>query len=173
MQKGETLYRISQAYGVSLEEITRTNRIEDPSQVPVGERIAIPGRTISGLTWPVKGTLSSRFGKKRGWRRFHSGIDILARKGTPIRAAADGLVVVSGKSLDGYSNYGKIVVVQHGDGMKTLYAHNNTNRVGPGECVKAGEVIGEVGSTGNATGAHLHFEIRRNNKPLDPLKYLP
>lgn len=172
MEKGETLYRISQTYGVSLEEIARINSIEDPSEVSVGQRITIPGRYASGLIWPAKGTISSRFGR-RGWRRFHSGIDILARKGTPIRAAADGLVIVSGKSLDGYSSYGKTVVVQHGDGMRTLYAHNHKNSVRPGECVKTGDIIGEVGSTGNATGAHLHFEIRSNERPVDPLKYLP
>jgi murein DD-endopeptidase MepM/ murein hydrolase activator NlpD len=57
--------------------------------------------------------------------------------------------------------------------MRTIYAHNHKNRASPGECVKAGDIIGEIGSTGNASGSHLHFEIRRNNKPVDPLKYLP
>jgi len=172
VQKGETLYRISQIYGVGLEEISRINGILDPTQISVGQRIAIPGRNISRLIWPVNGKISSRFGK-RGWRGFHSGIDIPARKGTPIRAASDGLVIVSGKSLDGYSKYGRVIVVQHGDGIKTLYAHNHKNLIKPWECVKAGEVIGEVGSTGNATGSHLHFEIRRNERPVNPLKYLP
>lgn len=172
VQKGETLYRISQSYGVSLEEVSRINGIVDPTQISVGQRIAIPGRNTSGLIWPVNGKISSGFGR-RGWRGFHSGIDIPARKGTPIRAVADGLVIVSGKSLDGYSKYGRVVVVQHGDGMKTLYAHNHKNHVTPGDCVRAKEIIGEVGSTGNASGSHLHFEIRKNEKLVNPLKYLP
>ncbi len=172
VQKGETLYRISKTYGVSLEEIVRVNGIDDPSRVSTGQKIIIPRRSVSSLIWPVRGGVSSRFGK-RGWRHFHSGIDIPAPKGTPIKAVAGGLVVVSGKSLDGYSRYGKIVIIEHGDGIRTVYAHNEKNLVKAGECVKAGEVIAEVGSSGNASGSHVHFEIRKGGKPVDPIKYLP
>jgi murein DD-endopeptidase MepM/ murein hydrolase activator NlpD len=171
VKKGETLYGISKAYGLSLEEIVEINGIKDPSQVSVGQMVIIPGRTASGLIWPVKGKVSSPFGR-RGLRGFHPGIDITAPKGTPIRAVADGLVVESGRKLDGYSGYGKIIVIQHGNGMKTLYAHNKKNLVKPGRCVKAGDIIGEVGTSGNATGSHLHFEIRKNGRPVNPLKYL-
>lgn len=80
---------------------------------------------------------------------------------------------MSGRSLDGYSRYGKIVIIEHGGGVKTIYAHNKKNLVRAGECVKAGEIIAEVGSSGDATGPHLHFEIRKNGKPVDPLRYLP
>jgi len=172
VQKGETLYRISKTYGVSLEEIIKINGIEDPSRVSIGQRIIIPGRRVSSLIWPVKGWVSSGFGR-RGWRRFHSGIDIPAPKGTPIKAVAEGLVVVSGKSLDGYSRYGKIVIIEHGGGIRTVYAHNKKNLVKAGECVKAGEVIAEVGSSGNASGSHVHFEIRKKGEPVNPMKYLP
>ncbi len=172
VRQGETLYAISKAYGVSLEEIERTNGIENPTQISSGQRITIPGHASSGLFWPLEGKISSPFGR-RGLLSFHPGIDIPAPKGTPIRAAADGLVVASARSLDGYSGYGKVVIMEHGDGVKTIYAHNKKNLVRVGECIKTGEIIAEVGSSGNATGSHLHFEIRKNGKPVNPLKYLP
>ena len=173
VQRGETLYRLSKNYGVSLEEIAEANSISDITQISAGQMIIIPGQKASGLiTWPVYGKVSSGFGR-RGFRRFHSGIDISAPTGTPIRAVADGLVVLSGKSLDGYSRYGKIVIVEHGDGIRTVYAHNQKNHVKTGRCVRAGEVIAEVGSSGNASGPHVHFEIRKEGRPVNPLKYLP
>ncbi len=104
---------------------------------------------------------------------FHPGIDIPASKGTQVRAVADGLVILSAKNQDGYSGYGRIVIIDHGWGIKTLYAHNKKNLVNTGDCIRAGEVIGEVGSSGNATGSHLHFEIRKDGQPVNPLKYLP
>lgn len=172
VERGETLYAISKTYGVSPEEIERINRIENPSQISPGQRIIIPGSAASGLLWPIVGRISSPFGR-RSLLGFHSGIDIPAPKGTPIRAAANGLVVVSAGSLDGYSRYGKIVIIEHGGGVKTIYAHNKKNLVRAGECVKTGEIIAEVGSSGDATGSHLHFEIRKNGKPVNPLRYLP
>ncbi len=140
-------------------------------QISVGQIIIIPGHAGSDLIWPLEGKISSQFGRRGSG--FHPGIDILAFKGAQIRAVADGLVVISAGNLDGYSGYGKIVVIEHGDGIKTVYAHNKKNLVRPGECVRAGEIIAEVGSSGNATGPHLHFEIRKEGKPADPLKYLP
>lgn len=172
VERGETLYTISKAYGVSLEEIEKTNAIENSSQISPGQRIIIPGHKASVLLWPLEGKISSPFGR-RGLLGYHPGIDIPAHKGTPIRAAADGLVIVSAGNLDGYSGYGKIVIVEHGDGVKTIYAHNRKNLVIAGECVKTGEIIAEVGSSGDASGSHLHFEIRKNGKPVNPLKYLP
>ena len=172
VKEEETLYSISKTYGVSLEEITEANGIDDPSQVSVGLRLIIPGHKISGLIWPVQGKITSQFGK-RGWMSFHSGIDIAAPKGTPVMAVADGLVIISAHSLDGYSGYGKVIIIEHGDGIKTLYAHNKNNLVEIGECIREGEIIAEVGSSGNASGSHLHFEIRKDRKPVNPLKYLP
>ena len=172
VKEGETLYSISMTYGVSLEDITEVNGIDDPSQVSVGLRLIIPGHKISDLIWPVQGKITSQFGR-RGWMGFHSGIDIAATKGTPVRAVADGLVIVSAHSLDGYSGYGKVIIIEHGDGIKTLYAHNKNNLVEIGECIREGEIIAEVGSSGNASGSHLHFEIRKDRKPVNPLKYLP
>lgn len=172
VEKGETLYRISRIYGVSLEGIARANDIKDPSQIKVGQRIIIPYYSaLPEIIWPLRGKVSSLFGPR--WGRLHTGVDIAAPEGTPIKAAADGLVVSSGNNLDGYSKYGKIVVLQHGDGIQTFYAHNRKNSVKAGECVKLGEEIAEVGASGNATGYHVHFEIRKNGRPIDPLEYLP
>lgn len=172
VEKGETLYRISRAYGVSLGVIARANDIKDPSQINVGQRIIIPYYSaLPDIIWPLRGIISSLFGPR--WGRFHTGVDIAAPDGTPIRAVADGLVVSSGNKLDGYSKYGKIVVLQHGNGIQTFYAHNRRNSVKAGECVKLGEEIAEVGASGNATGYHLHFEIREDGRPIDPLEYLP
>jgi LysM repeat protein len=172
LREGETLYRLSIAYGVRLEEIYKANGIWDPTNIPVGTRILIPGvvSNRSGFLWPVRGSLSSGFGR-RG-RGFHYGIDLTAPKGTPIRASADGLVVASRNSLDGYRGYGKIVIVEHAGGIRTLYAHNSKNLVSEGECVRAGQLIGEVGNSGNADGSHLHFEVRSHNTPINPLIYL-
>lgn len=172
LREGETLYRLSVTYGVRLEDIYRVNGIDDPTNIPIGTKIVIPGLSSNRpeFLWPVRGSISSGFGN-RG-RGFHYGIDITAPKGTPIRASADGLVVASRNSLDGYRGYGKIVVVEHGGGISTIYAHNSKNLVAEGECVRAGQLIGEVGNSGNADGSHLHFEVRSNNKPIDPLVYL-
>ena len=120
------------------------------------------------LIWPVSGKLSSRFGWRNG--RGHDGIDIPAKSGTPIVAAAAGRVIHSGRGL---GDYGRVVILKHEGYYSTVYAHNRRNRVGKGDFVEKGEVIGEVGSSGNASGSHVHFEVRLNRKPLDPLLFLP
>jgi len=172
LEEGETLYRVSVMYGITVKELIEANNIEDYTNIPVGTMLKIPGAVVSsGLIWPLPGRISSGFGK-RG-RRFHWGIDIPAPGGTPIRAAADGLVLISNDGMKGFSGYGRIVVIEHGGGMSTLYAHNSKNDVKPGTCVRSGEIIAEVGETGNATGNHLHFEIRKDGKPVNPLEYLP
>lgn len=118
--------------------------------------------------WPVKGQVASSFGEKRG-ERVHKGIDISAPVGTSIFAAESGQVIFSGK----ISGYGKVIVIEHPSGFVTVYAHNSKNIVDAGSWVKRGDMIGEVGDTGRASAPHLHFEIRVNNSPVDPLKYLP
>ena len=172
LEEGETLYRVSVMYGTTVEELIEANNIEDYTDIPTGTMLKIPGAVVStGLIWPLPGKISSGFGK-RG-RRFHWGIDIPAPEGTPIRAAADGYVLISSDGMRGFSGYGRIVVIEHGGGISTLYAHNSGNDVKPGTCVRSGETIAEVGATGNATGSHLHFEVRNDGKPVNPLNYLP
>lgn len=122
--------------------------------------------SAGGLIWPVLGRISSTFGPR--WGRMHEGLDIAAPTGTPIRAAASGTVIHSGW-LGGYGN---LVVIDHGGGLATAYAHQSAVAAGNGAVVGQGQVIGYVGSTGNSTGPHLHFEVRLNGVAQDPLGYL-
>ena len=120
----------------------------------------------SGLIWPVNGPVTSPFGYR--WGRLHAGIDIGVPYGTPIHAAASGTVVLAGW-VGGYGNY---TCIDHGGGMATCYAHQSSFAVSTGEHVTQGQVIGYVGSTGHSFGPHLHFEVRINGNPVDPLGYL-
>jgi murein DD-endopeptidase MepM/ murein hydrolase activator NlpD len=122
--------------------------------------------SAQGLIWPVLGPVTSPFGSR--WGRMHEGIDIGVPSGTPIRAAAAGTVIHAGW-LGGYGN---LVVLDHGNGLSTAYAHQSSVASGYGQSVAQGQVIGYVGSTGHSTGPHLHFEVRVNGVPVDPLGYL-
>ncbi|MBI2339816.1 MAG: M23 family metallopeptidase [Deltaproteobacteria bacterium] len=118
--------------------------------------------------WPVEGgVLTSRFGIRKG--RSHDGIDISARRGTPVKASADGKVVYSGR----LAGYGNLIVLKHDGNLFTAYAHAEKNRVKKGDKVRQGEVIATVGRTGHATGPHCHFEIRQKTEARNPLYFLP
>ena len=125
-----------------------------------------PPTASGGLIWPVSGPITSPFGMR--WGSLHPGIDIGVPMGTPIRAAAAGHVVLA--SYDG--GYGNLVVIDHGNSLATAYAHQSAMAVTVGQFVEQGQVIGYVGSTGFSTGPHLHFEVRVNGTPVDPLGYL-
>jgi murein DD-endopeptidase MepM/ murein hydrolase activator NlpD len=122
--------------------------------------------------WPVEGRVGSSFGQREdpfnGEGAFHSGIDIEAPNGTPVRATADG--EVSGASMG--AGYGREVVLNHGHDVMTVYGHLSAIAVLPGQHVTLGQVIGYVGQTGRATGPHLHYEVRVHNVPVNPHKYL-
>lgn len=105
------------------------------------------------------------------YHRLHSGIDMTARQGTPVYATGDGVVRVAGRNAEGYSGYGVVVLVDHGFGYQTLYAHLNSATVRAGHKVKRGEQIGTVGSTGMSSGSHLHYEVILNGKKVDPVYY--
>jgi murein DD-endopeptidase MepM/ murein hydrolase activator NlpD len=130
-------------------------------------RTITPHRSGRAFVWPVHGSVTSRFGK-RGLIGRHHGIDIGARPGAPIRAAAAGTVVFSGWQL----GYGRVIEIAHRDGFATVYAHNQKNVVKVGDRVAAGTMIGTVGRTGRATSDHLHFEIRRRSVAQNPLALL-
>jgi murein DD-endopeptidase MepM/ murein hydrolase activator NlpD len=133
----------------------------------VGNAPAGPIRRGSGrFIWPVNGAVSSPFGQR--WGRLHAGVDIPAPTGTPIRAAASGRVILMGPT-GGYGNY---TCVGHGGGISTCYAHQSRFGTSNGASVSQGQVIGYVGNTGHSFGAHLHFEVRINGSPVDPLGYL-
>jgi murein DD-endopeptidase MepM/ murein hydrolase activator NlpD len=124
---------------------------------------------LKGYIWPAKGVLTSGYGWR--WGRMHRGIDIAAPIGTPVIAAAPGVVVRSGWNKGGY---GKLVEIKHGDGSFTRYAHNSRLRVQPGEAVEQGQLIAEMGSTGFSTGPHSHFEIHPGGRSaVNPIALLP
>ena len=133
----------------------------------VGNAPAGPIRRGSGrFIWPVNGSVSSPFGQR--WGRLHAGVDIPAPSGTPIRAAASGRVILMGPT-GGYGNY---TCIGHGGGISTCYAHQSRFGTSNGASVSQGQVFGYVGNTGHSFGAHLHFEVRINGSPVDPLGYL-
>jgi murein DD-endopeptidase MepM/ murein hydrolase activator NlpD len=127
-------------------------------------------RTVTALRslWPVRGPITSEFGLRRGFARFHSGIDIGAEPATPCRTAAAGTVVFAGWR----NGYGQTIIVDHGDRIHTLYGHLSRVGVSPGQRVEQGAVLGLTGTTGHASGPHLHYEILVNGRPVDPGPYL-
>lgn len=125
------------------------------------------------LLWPNDGLIYSTFNASRGKSRRHGAIDIVAPKGTPIAAAADGVVTVAANGGKNWSGYGRVVVIDHGNGVHTLYAHCDTTIVKMGQRVKQGEYIATVGRTGRASTDHCHFEVRVDGKKMDPLACLP
>jgi murein DD-endopeptidase MepM/ murein hydrolase activator NlpD len=128
--------------------------------------------STGSFSYPVRAPITSPFGPRRhpifGVRSMHSGIDLAAPYGTPIKASEGGVVIYSGW----YGGYGKVVILDHAKGFSTLYAHLSSTKVSVGARVKQGEVVGFEGSTGYATGPHLHFEVREQGKPKNPVIYL-
>ena len=195
VQKGETLWRISRTYGVSLAELVEANDIPDDYTIVVGQKLFIPGATEvkktpppikreesigkpdAKLSWPLAGrgrkSVTSPFGYRRdpltGGQEFHKGIDIDAAREERVLAAAAGEVVFAGKM----SGYGTVVMIDHGKRLLTVYAHLSRAIVRLEEMVERGQTIGYVGTSGRSTGTHLHFEVRYKGVSVDPLEYLP
>ncbi len=196
VKRGETLYRIAGAYGVSQRDLLLVNGLRSARALEAGTELFVPGATrivvvppaVPGappepevedpprpertaqagkvLRWPLRGVLYSRFGPRQGAR--HDGIDIAAPEGTPVLAAADGTVLFTGQQ----SGYGTIVILRHPGDLLTLYAHASAVLVREGDRVRAGQPVARVGQTGRTTGPHLHFEVREGTRPRDPLQYL-
>lgn len=189
---GENLYRISKRYGSSVEAIMSANGIRDVTSVPVGARLVVPtggvgagprrpvdagtyaardprGKSAgpANFAWPLQGVLISEYGLRRG--AHHDGLDIKAPKGTVVRAAEAGRVIHADDSLSGYGN---LIIIKHAGRLSSVYAHNRVMLVRVGQFVEKGDSIAEVGQTGNASTPHLHFEIRSDGSPRDPLSYL-
>lgn len=186
-RQGESLSQIAGRFAVPLEDLEEINGVHRSDRLPVGTTLFVPrsqrargesvvstrrkptGVAPSRLLWPLQGgRISSRFGKRRGGRR-HEGLDISAPAGTPVLAAAAGKVIYANSKLRGY---GELVVIRHAGDLVTVYAHNRRLLVREGQRVRGGEVIAEVGKTGRATGFHLHFEVRKGDRPVDPLGYV-
>lgn len=176
VKPGETIESIAKKFKVPAEDIININELTDESlsegedifipkaHLDLRERINILGRFLM----PVLGRISSGF----GWRRhpitrrrdFHTGLDIAAPYGTPVRAAESGKIIFAGR----YRGYGKMVIIRHSGGYSTRYGHLSRIKAKYGQRVRQGQVIGYVGKSGLATGPHLHFEIRRYGRPINP-----
>jgi murein DD-endopeptidase MepM/ murein hydrolase activator NlpD len=187
VKKGDTLAEIASKYGVPVEAIQEVNGLSG-ANITIGKELFLPGAkpvtsvyaftggssgsSAAGFLWPLSGRITSGY----GWRRdpftkrrdFHTGIDIKGPTGRIIRASKAGRVVYSGWM----GGYGRVVVIDHGKDYSTLYAHCSSLLVRKGQRVSAGQAIGKVGSSGRATGPHLHFEVRYRNKAMNPLKVL-
>lgn len=197
VKRGDTLSKIAHKVSLSYQYLAEFNNIENPALIRVGQKIYIPKRgerpgkkprkprgtttpadetdppihTDRGrFVWPIGGTVTSLFGPRDNGATHHDGIDIVDKTGTPIVAAADGVVAFSGEMR----GYGNLIVIEHKDHFYTAYAHNSENKVKKGDRVKRGKtVVGKVGSTGRASGPHLHFEVRYRDLARNPLFYLP
>jgi murein DD-endopeptidase MepM/ murein hydrolase activator NlpD len=141
-----------------------TNTIQELQAKRAAESL---GTSAQGFIWPLNGGVTSGYGDR--WGRMHTGIDIDGYTGQPIVASKDGVVIMASY----YSGYGNTVIVDHGGGISTLYAHMSGFAVTNGAGVEQGDVVGYVGCTGSCTGDHLHFEVRVNGSPVDPMDYLP
>jgi lipoprotein NlpD len=193
VQPGENLFRIALKYGINADELAKENGIDDPRSLGVGATLVIPRappprvnkpepahhvtrpalkpvltdpHRKGQLDWPLRGVLYARFGKKG--TDAHDGIDLAAPLGTPVKTAAPGHVLYAGEQ----HGYGLIAIVEHENGLVTLYAHNRDLRVKAGQQVREGQVIATVGESGRTSGPHLHFEVRKEGEPVDPLDYL-
>jgi murein DD-endopeptidase MepM/ murein hydrolase activator NlpD len=155
VSEAQALEQVSAALGAQIQAAQSASSYSPPAS-----------RSASGFIWPVSGPVTSPFGMR--WGRMHTGIDIGVPYGTPIRAAASGQVIYAGW-MDGYGN---LVFIDHGRGISTGYAHQSSIAVSNGQAVTQGQVIGYVGCTGHCFGPHLHFEVRVNGTPVDPLAYL-
>ncbi len=185
MEAGDTLWDISLQFGISVNKIVEANDISDPNDLVLGQLLILPDVETAPVpqagtasrsavfSWPLTGSISSTF----GWRvhpitnntRYHEGIDIAAPSGTTVRAAGAGTVT----HASWMGGYGRLVIISHGNGLETRYGHLSSYVVKSGQKVKSGEVVGYVGQSGDATGPHCHFEVRKNGQVRNPRDYLP
>jgi murein DD-endopeptidase MepM/ murein hydrolase activator NlpD len=188
VQKGDTLQTIAKQYKVDADAITgyEYNDLAEPYELVVGQRIVVPGgekpyvprvvhaysgnvpasatRGSGSFVWPASGRITQRY------YNYHKAIDIGAPRGRPVLSSDSGYIASVGWSQYGYGNY---IIVDHGNGFQTLYAHLSAILVEAGQSVARGERIGSIGSTGRSTGPHLHFEVRYKGAQRNPLGYLP
>jgi len=185
-QRQSTLVEARRSREAALEKITQTEEDLDGDVASIQAELAatlagtgsaplvagpIRGGNGSGLIWPVDGPVVSGFGSRFGGSEFHEGIDIAVPSGTPIRAAAAGTVIFTEPEASS-GGYGNFTCIDHGGGLSTCYAHQETFAVSAGQQVSQGQVIGYSDCTGHCFGPHVHFEVRINGAPTDPMGYL-
>ncbi|MEO1207944.1 MAG: peptidoglycan DD-metalloendopeptidase family protein [Cyanobacteria bacterium J06638_20] len=174
-QQTQLISRLNEDRAALTAAQAQLQRDSDAIAALIREKVAASTGIVRGtgvFIYPVNGRLTSGFGQRRhpilGTSRFHAGVDFGASQGTTIRAADSGKVIFSGW----YGGYGRAVVIDHGGGITTLYAHASRLYVNVGQVVSQGQAIAAVGSTGLSTGPHLHFEVRQNGNPVNPMPYL-
>ncbi|MCX5693907.1 MAG: peptidoglycan DD-metalloendopeptidase family protein [Candidatus Omnitrophica bacterium] len=179
VEAGQTLWRISRIYDVDIDDIIRLNHISEDATVEIGQVLLIPNR-VSGqnipvkssgddFIWPLKGRVISGFGVTYH-NLINKGINIQASAGSNILAARSGRVVFCSNN---FGNYGKTIIIDHGDGLRSVYARASEIFVQPGENIQRGTLVGRVGSSVRDKNNYLHFEIRKGAMPQNPLFYLP
>lgn len=183
VKQGETLWRIVKAYNVALNDVVRINKIPDAARISNGQLIFIPNakekrRVITyeelkkgdnTFIWPLRGKIVSHYGAKKSGVK-NKGIDIRTREGAKVVASQSGRVSFCDEKVKGL---GKTIVIEHGNGYSTVYAHNSRIMVKVGDWVRQGEVIARAGSTGRTSIPILHLEIRKKHQPQNPFHYLP
>jgi LysM repeat protein len=177
IRQGESLWEISRRYRISMNSLITFNNIRNPAKIQAGQKLFIPGVTDLAkgpdFIWPVRGRLTSKFGYRQhpmgGGRKFHRGIDVAAPVGKSVLAAKSGKVTYASRR----GTLGLTVIIDHKDGFQTIYGHNSKILVKVGQKIEQGQQIAQVGSTGLSTGPHVHFEIRKGGRAVDPLPYLP
>lgn len=194
VRKGDTVYGISRKFGINMRALAQQNNMRPPYKITVGQKLRLSGEskavasktkrrgravTSSRVTKPpprgkrnflkpVEGKLLAGFGPKSGGLH-NDGINIAAPKGTPVRAAENGVVVYVGSELRGFGN---LLLIKHADGWISAYGHTDRPLVKRGDVVKRGEPVAKVGKSGNVTSPQLHFELRRGTRAVDPTRYL-
>ena len=179
VERKETLWRISKMYDVDLEELARINRIPDSSSIEVGQLLFIPNRRTvkppplkyasDDFIWPLKGKVITTFGETHN-NMLNKGINIQPYSGSDVVAARSGRVVFY---ADNFGGYGKTIIIEHEDGLSTVYARNQSVFTKAGESVQKGAVIAKAGSAGRDKNTYLHFEIRKGHIAQNPYYYLP
>lgn len=186
VKPGETGFEIALEYGVPWKAIAEANALDPKKPVRAGQKLAIPTLAKAAaepapapapapeakapqLGWPADGKVRRGF-SARPARNYHDGIDIVAKRGSAARAATAGTVLFAGKEP---KRFGQLVVIDHGQGWTSAYGFLDKVTVKEGDKVKAGERVGRIGDSGMATRDELHFELRRNNRPVDPAPLLP
>jgi murein DD-endopeptidase MepM/ murein hydrolase activator NlpD len=189
VRPGQSLADISRAYGASIQDILKTNALGESMTLKPGDILYLPGGaylTLQDVRWialnsltlqkgfmkPTTGRFSEAFGERidpiSHKPEFHGGLDLAPGKGARVFASQDGQVLYAGIR----AGYGRLIILDHGEGLTSWYAHLDEILVKPRQQVKRGDLIGKVGNTGHATGPHLHFEIRLHGKPQNPFLYL-
>ena len=180
VKKGQTLWGISRGYCVDINALADFNKIINIKKIETGQKIFIPdclrkGKKVvkeqmdDSFVWPCKGIVVQGFNTFKQNVK-NQGIDISAKNGSSVNAAAAGNIVFTSENFRGY---GQTIIIEHSNGFQTVYANNQKNLVKKGEFVRQGQVIARAGSSGRASECLVHFQIRKNNKPQNPILYLP